>query len=195
VGTSSQATRGCHPMYALTDRSESTWRWITALGLAVFVLSCAAAYSIGAASSASMSLLGTLMTLAAAAQVLQAFQVHSRTGFNSCLISGALYGVAGLLAITNPALTAKTLVLLLALTLVASGLVRAWWTLSRLPEPSWRSFASSGAVTALVGTVFAIGWPRDTIWVVGTLLAMDLAWQGLMTLAFGLALKQVKNQR
>lgn len=176
-------------MYSADDRAEAAWRWIVALGILVLALSCAVAYSIGAAGSASMSLIGALMVLASGAQIIQAFEVYNRRAFRSCLVSGALYCFAGLLAIANPTFTAHTLVLMLALALVASGFARAWWTFARRPEPGWRSIAASGAATVLVGIVFAIGWPQEPIWVVGTLLAMDLAWQGIMTIAFAVSLK------
>ena len=176
-------------MYSADDRAEPAWRWIVALGILVLALSCAVAYSIGAAGSASMSLIGALMVLASGAQIFQAFELDNRTGIRSCLVSGALYGFAGLLAIANPALTAHTLVLMLALSLVASGFARTWWTFSRPPEPGWRSIAASGAATVLVGVACMIGWPRETVWLLGTLLAMDLAWQGIMTIAFAVWLK------
>lgn len=172
----------------------SHWPWIVALGTLLLALSCVLAYRIGARDSASVSFLGALMFAAAAAQVVQAFEVRSKRGLKSCLVSGSLYGLAGILAVANPTLTAQTLVFLLALALIASGLMRMWWTLSSLPEPALGSLAASGAVTALVGVVFAIGWPRgDVIWILGTLLAMDLAWQGLMTFAFGLVLKELES--
>jgi len=95
------------------------------------------------------------------------------------------------LASANPKLTGNTLALMLALALIASGLARAWWTFARPTDSAWRSVAASGVVTALVGIVFAIGWPREIIWIIGTLLAMDLAWPGLMTVAFGLTVKKL----
>jgi uncharacterized membrane protein HdeD (DUF308 family) len=181
-------------MGAVVSGSGVDWRWIVALGLAVLVLSCVAAYSIGAADSVPMSLLGALMMLAAAAQIVQAFEIRSGMGFGSCLVSGTLYAAAGVLAIENPMLTANTLTLMLALALVASGLARTWWTLFHPPDPGWGWLAASGAITALIGIVFAIGWPRETVWIVGTLLAIDLAWQGLMTVAFGLVARQFKSR-
>jgi hypothetical protein len=48
----------------------------------------------------------------------------------------------------------------------------AWWT--RRP----------------VDFVFAIGWPVDTLFLLGIVLAIDLTFQGVSSIAFGLALKE-----
>lgn len=48
---------------------------------------------------------------------------------------------------------------------------------------------TSGVVSALVGIVFALGWPVNSLWLLGLVLAIDLTFQGVSAIVFGLTLK------
>jgi uncharacterized membrane protein HdeD (DUF308 family) len=48
---------------------------------------------------------------------------------------------------------------------------------------------ASGVITGLAGIVVALGWPVNTLWLLGLVLAIDLTFQGVAAIAFGLALK------
>jgi len=47
-------------------------------------------------------------------------------------------------------------------------------------------------MTLLVGIIVAVGWPADTLWVLGLFLAIDLTFQGASALVFGLTLKSAR---
>jgi uncharacterized membrane protein HdeD (DUF308 family) len=49
--------------------------------------------------------------------------------------------------------------------------------------------AASGVITTLAGIVVALGWPVNTLWLLGRVLAIDLIFQGVAAIAFGLALR------
>ena len=82
------------------------------------------------------------------------------------------------------------LTLLLAISLVASGVLRAWVGLQHRPEKGWGWLVAAGVITALAGLVIASGWPVNSIWVLGMFLAIDLIFQGWSFIALGLALKK-----
>ena len=52
------------------------------------------------------------------------------------------------------------------------------------------AFAAAGVITALAGLVIAMGWPVNSLWVLGIFLAIDMVFQGWTFIAFGLALKK-----
>ena len=58
------------------------------------------------------------------------------------------------------------------------------------PESGWGWLMAGGIVTALAGVVFILGWPVNSLWLLGLFLAFDLAMQGWSLIAFGLALKR-----
>jgi uncharacterized membrane protein HdeD (DUF308 family) len=51
---------------------------------------------------------------------------------------------------------------------------------------------ASGVVSVLAGVVFVLGWPVNSLWLLGMVLAIDLTFQGVCAIAFGLALKPAR---
>ena len=49
---------------------------------------------------------------------------------------------------------------------------------------------AGGVITLLAGIVIAIGWPVNSLWILGMFLAIDLIFQGWSFVAFGLALRR-----
>ncbi|RUW62503.1 DUF308 domain-containing protein, partial [Mesorhizobium sp. M4B.F.Ca.ET.049.02.1.2] len=82
------------------------------------------------------------------------------------------------------------LTLLLAASLVASGVLRAWVGFRHRPEKGWGWLVAAGVISALAGLVIAMGWPVNSLWVLGLFLAIDLVFQGWSFIAIGLALKR-----
>ncbi|MCE5233885.1 MAG: HdeD family acid-resistance protein [Mizugakiibacter sp.] len=162
-----------------------------ALGVVLLVLAVVAGMNLYAATVASVYMVGILMLVGALAQIAHAFQVRHWGGVVAWLLAGLLYGAAGIFAFANPLLAAATLTLLLAFALIASGIMRAWWSTSLRPLRGWGWIAASGVISAVVGVVFIAGWPQNTLWLLGMILVLDLAFQGATAIAFGLALRRL----
>jgi uncharacterized membrane protein HdeD (DUF308 family) len=79
--------------------------------------------------------------------------------------------------------------------LVASGVVRLFLS-THLPAgaPRWSAVAS-GIVTTLFGAVVLLGWPADSLVVLGTILGVDLIFSGAGWLSLGLALRARQRSR
>jgi len=73
--------------------------------------------------------------------------------------------------------------------LIASGILRIVASFRLRPETGWGWLLASGVITLLAGIVVVIGWPVNTLWLLGLVLAIDLIFQGVAAIAFGLALK------
>ncbi len=93
-------------------------------------------------------------------------------------------------AFDNPLLASAVLTFLLAVALVASGALRAWVGFSHRPEQGWGWIVAAGAISVLAGLIIAMGWPVNSVWVLGLFLAIDLIFQGWTFIAVGLALKK-----
>ena len=104
------------------------------------------------------------------------------------VVLGALYVLAGFVLWANPLAGAVSLTLLLAVMLVASGIVRLW-----LAYQHWQAmgglFTFSGIIAILAGLVIFAGWPSSSLWVLGLCLAIDVLFQGFAWLMFGFALR------
>jgi uncharacterized membrane protein HdeD (DUF308 family) len=46
-------------------------------------------------------------------------------------------------------------------------------------------------VSVLAGIVFLLGWPADSAYLLGIVLAVDLTFQGAMAIAWGVALREI----
>ena len=168
---------------------RTKWAWFVALGAALLILGLIAFGNQLAATIASVMIVGVLMLVGGVAQIIHAFPFRSWGSFLYWLLSGLLYAVAGLIALYNPVLGAVALTLVLALMLLASGILRVVVGTRLRPERGWGWVVASGVMTVLVGIIVAVGWPVNAVWVLGLFLAIDLFFQGLALLVFGFDLR------
>ena len=134
--------------------------------------------------------IGIMMALGAVAQLLHAILVVGWRGFYGWLLSGALYGVAGLVVTYDPSLASLASAFGVVLAMGASAILRIRTGLRLRPQAGWRWLALSGGVTVATGAVVAMGWPVDHAGLFGTVLAADLLVQGITAVAFGFSLKR-----
>ena len=164
------------------------WLWFVLLGI---VLIAGGTFMLGHLTAA--TIVSTIF-IGAAALVLGAFQIvkaFNTSGWGGALMSaalGALYVFAGVVLWANPLAGAVSLTFVLAVLLVASGLVRLW-----LAYEHWHVMGGlltlSGVIAILAGLVIFSGWPMTGLWVLGLCLAIDVLFQGFAWIMFGFALR------
>jgi len=174
---------------ALERETGFGWGWFIVLGAAIIVLGAVALVNLPPAGTPSVYAVGILMLIGAFAQLGTTLLVPRWRGIGLLALSAIFYGAAGILAIVNPALAAAAPSLLLGLGLLSSGITRILLTLVMPPLPGRGWVAASGSVSAVTGLGFIQLSLGNTVWLAGMALAADLAFQGAMTTAFGLALK------
>ena len=171
---------------------RSKWGWFVGLGILMLIVGVIALGNLLAATVASVYLVGFMMLIAGGFEIAHSFGVKSWGGFFWWLLSGLLYAIAGIVAFNNPLLASAVLTLLLAASLVASGVVRAWIGYKHWAKNGAGWIIAAAIITILCGIVIAIGWPTNSLWVLGMFLAIDLIFQGWTAIALGLALKSGK---
>ena len=178
-----------HDLGPATTQLRSRWWLFVILGALLLVLGFLALANQFTATVASVYYIGVLMLTAGIAQIIHSFNVRGWGSFAFWLLGGLVYAVAGVSAFYNPLLAASVFTLVLAVTLVLAGLMRLTAGLQHRDEKGWGWIVTSGAVTLLAGIVIALGWPVNTLWVLGLILAVDLTMQGAALVAFGVGLK------
>ena len=173
-----------------TSEMRAKWGWFVALGVLLLILGGIAFGNLFVATVASVYVVGWLMLLAGVIEIVHGFGVKSWGRFFYWLLSGLLYAIAGFFAFYNPLLASAVLTFMLAIALVASGLLRIWVGYQHKAEKGFGWIIAAGVITALAGLVIAMGWPVNSLWVLGLFLAIDLVFQGWTFIAFGLALKK-----
>lgn len=168
---------------------QSKWGWFVALGVLMLVVGVIALGNLLVATVASVYLVGIMMLIVGASEIVHAFGIKTWGGFFFWLLGGLLYAVAGIVAFINPLLASAVLTLLLAASLVAAGGVRAWIGYKHWSHKGSGWIIIAALITALCGIVIAIGWPVNSLWVLGMFLAIDMIFQGWAAIALGFALK------
>lgn len=168
---------------------HAKWGWFVALGAALLFFGVIAFANLMVATAASVFYVGLLMLMGGVIHLIHAFQVKGWENILFWTLSGVLYLLAGIIAFQNPNLTAAVLTLMMAIALVITGISRMWLGFKLRPLKSWGWIVLAGAVTTLAGFIIALGWPVNSIWVLGLFLSIDLMMQGWALIALGLAMK------
>lgn len=169
---------------------RARWGWFVGIGITLVVLGTIALVHTLAATLVSVIFVGTLMLIGAIGQLIQAWRVKHWSGFLVWSLSGLLYAAAGVVAIVNPFAGAAMLTLLLGATLIGAGAFRLWVWFNNRGQQGWSWLAFSGLITFATGLLIAIGWPANSLWILGLLLGFDLLFQGWSLLFAGLALRK-----
>jgi uncharacterized membrane protein HdeD (DUF308 family) len=182
VGTSA------HSLGEAVERLRGKWAAITAFGVLLVALGAAALVFSLIATIVTVTLNGVLFLIAGAAEI--GIGMHSREWgrFFLWVIGGLIYIAAGLLCIVNPVVASVALTLLLGAGLIAAGVVRVFLAF-QLPADHPRAlvFLAAG-VTILLGLIIVTLWPLDSVYVLGTLLGVDLLFHGVGWVSFGVGL-------
>ncbi len=169
---------------------QSKWGWFVALGVLLIVCGIIALANVVMATVVSVYYVGVLMLIGGIVYLIHAFQVRSWDQVLFWALSGVLYVLAGVFAFMNPLLASAALTLFLAVALLIAGIFRIWVGWRMRPVKGWAWVLISGIITALAGVVIYLGWPVNSLWILGLFLACDLLIQGWSMLALGLAVRR-----
>jgi uncharacterized membrane protein HdeD (DUF308 family) len=183
IGTSA------HSLGEAAERLRGKWAAITAFGVLLVVLGVAALFFSLIATIATVTLNGILFLVAGAAEIGIGMHARDWGRFFLWVVGGLVYIAAGVVCIVNPVLASVALTLLLGAGLIAAGAVRAILAF-QLPADHPRGLVFLGAaVTILLGLIIVSHWPLDSVYVLGTLLGVDLLFHGVGWVSFGMGLQ------
>src|ERR1700747_1261808 len=174
---------------------RAKWGWIVALGVVYAIAGFIALGSVVTATVASVFIVGIMMIIAGAAELINAFQIKSWGKFLIWALLGVLYIVAGFVTFENPLFAAVLLTLLLGASLVASGLVRVFLAFNMRREMPWIWVAFSAVITLLLGVLILARWPITSVYILGLFLGIDLVMAGAGWIGLGLGLHRVSASR
>ena len=109
-------------------------------------------------------------------------------GFFQHLLAAILFGVAGLIMVMRPLVTAEVLTLVMAMFFLIGGLFQligaAWVGL-----PGWGWHVVDGVITLALGLLVLARWPASGLWVIGLFLGIDLIFYGMAWIVIALGLR------
>jgi uncharacterized membrane protein HdeD (DUF308 family) len=170
------------------DRLREIWAFLTGMGVALMILGAVAIGSSFVATLATVMVFGILLLLGAAFQVVTAFWGRSWRGFFLHLLTGVLYLLVGIFMIDQPVEAAVGLTLLVAIGLLAGGILRIILSvIERFDGWSWMLL--NGIVSLLLGLAIWRQWPLSGLWVIGLFVGIEMLCSGLSWVMLGLALR------
>lgn len=174
---------------------SAKWAWFVVLGIVMIALGAIARLSVGSDVAAGTILIGASPLVAGAFQIIHAFLTKEWFGFVVSLSCGVLYLIGGLLIMNEPVQGALALTVLAGATLAVSGIMRIVLALEHRDMPAWGIVLFSGVVSIAVGCLLYVSLPWVGLWVLGTLIAVELVAQGLSWLYVGFALRTADQAR
>jgi uncharacterized membrane protein HdeD (DUF308 family) len=175
---------------AQTIRRRSLWMEV--LGLLLIALGVIAVSSAVLASLATTLLIGGLLLVAGAAQigVAVAFWRRRRGGFALGIVLGVLCLGAGTLCLIRPASSLAAITFILGGYFIGSGAVR--FLINQQERfPGWGWGVVSAVSELLLGVLMIAFWPTSSLFVLGTILGVQLIFSGVATFNVGLAVRRI----
>jgi uncharacterized membrane protein HdeD (DUF308 family) len=171
-------------------RPHLRWGWFVALGVIQILLGIFAWFYVVLVTLAGVILLGAALVVGGFLQIIHAFMTRDWGAFLLHLLAGVLYVIGGLLLMAEPVSGSLALTVLVAAALIAAGVMRIVIGLGHRDLGGWWLVLLGGAVCAAVGVLLVLALPWSGLWVVGTLIAIELLVHGFSSIQFGLDLRR-----
>jgi uncharacterized membrane protein HdeD (DUF308 family) len=170
---------------------RARWKWRLALGalLLAFGIAGIGVTTLAQISSLLVLVFTPLLLASSAMQVVTALSAEKGRERLVHYTAAGLEAALGFFIMAHPFQGIVSLIVVIAIYLVASGLVRLAHSLEAQPRGrGW--IAMTGVVALLLGICVLVGWPVAELWFVALCLAVDLLCQGGAWSALALAERQ-----
>lgn len=94
------------------------------------------------------------------------------------LVSGFIYTIAGIAMVVLPIASLSVITLILGMALLVGGILRLTVaiTLRKEQGSAWRFF--NAVVSIILGAMVVWSWPESSLWLVGTIIAVEMIFSG-----------------
>lgn len=177
------------PVYS--KNLQKVWPAFVILGISLLGLGAIAGLNLFLATIAATFYVAVAMIVGGVLQIIHAFVIRKWLNSTLWLLGGILYLVAALAVYSDPVFAAVLLTLVFAVSLGVSGLFRLWAATGKdVTGRGW--IIVSGLCSLAAALVVGMGWPFNTIWMPGLVLTIDLMFQGVALIFFGISLKAAR---
>jgi uncharacterized membrane protein HdeD (DUF308 family) len=169
------------------------WAWFVGLGVVMMLLGVFALGDVAAVTLISTIFIGAMLLVGGVFQVIHAFIVKTWSGFLLNMLGGIVYAIGGILIMDEPVQGAVVITLFLIAALFIGGALRIVVALRHREMGGWWLIALSGLVSIVIGVLLYASLPWSGLWVLGTLIGVELLVQGMTWLMFGMALRRIRH--
>jgi uncharacterized membrane protein HdeD (DUF308 family) len=166
------------------------WGWFLAKGILMIVIGTLALGSYMMVTLFSMIFLGWLMIFAGVVEAVHAFWKKEWGGLFLNLLVGVLYVVVGFMVLANPAASAVTLTLVMAIFFILDGIFRIIIAVT-MHFPRWGWMLFNGIVTLILGIIIWQQWQQFGLRIIGLFIGIDLIISGWAWVMLSLASRRL----
>jgi len=176
-----------------TRELRHKWGWTVAFGVLLSLAGFVALGSVLLTTISTILVVGIAMMVCGVGEIIEGFAMRCWKKFFLWIVIGLLYIAAGFSVFQNPILAAGFFTLLLGVSLVASGIFRSILAF-QLPLNTPRVLVFfSGILSLVIGAYILARWPASSLWVIGTILGVDLLFAGASWIGVGLTLRRAQT--
>lgn len=170
------------------EKLRHRWGLFVGLGILAMVLGIVALGLVVTATVTTVYIVALFMVIKGGSEI--SMGLNSKTWGREILfiLAGLFYIVAAAFAFAQPLSAATILTLMLGGALLVAGGMRTWIG-AHMHSHARTMVIAGGIVTALIGLLVIVGWPANSLVILGTLLGVDLVFTGVMWVGFGLRLR------
>jgi len=165
---------------------EKAW-WPLALGLVLVALGFSAFYKIWTGADQNQIMIGVLMVIGGVAQGFYAVFGRQWRNFLAEMAPAILYLLGGMIIIADPLTGSFVLTLLLATTLVVGAVYRIALSFREGSMKGWQIAALALGISATLWLWLLWAWPKSGLWVLGTIVGVELVASGFAWIQRGIA--------
>ena len=157
--------------------------WMTAIAIVMIVLRIIAIAFPFFTGIASTVLFGWVFIFAGIAQIAYAFQSRGAGKIAWKMILGLLYLFSGVFVMVNPLEGAFAFTIVLGITIFLQGMIQVSLAFQmRWISPNWGWMLVSGLMGIIFGIFVWSSSPLNAIWLIGTLIGINLLFDGIWML-------------
>src|SRR5262249_3019576 len=168
--------------------------WLLVLGALPIVVGMVAISASFIATLATVVVLGFLLMIGGAVEIVDAFLGRGWRGFWMHLLAGILYLVLGFLMVQRPLAAAAFFTLMLAPAFFIGRLFRIILALSERFH-GWGWVLLNGIITLVLGILIWREWPEAAYWVIGLFVGIDMLLDGWSLVITVLTVRGVAAKR
>lgn len=176
-----------------TASKPQLWGIFVGIGTTLALLGLLASANLLLSTILATYVVGAAMFAGGVLQLFHAFGVRRLSSALLWGLAGLFYFVAAGIMIADPLLGASFLTMFIGFALAASGLARLILAFRHREGRAWMALSAVFSIAA--ATLIALGWPWNSLWILGFILAIDLLFQGVMLMLFGFELRWAARPR
>lgn len=176
---------GSHPM-------AGRWVWFLLLGIVMLLLGVLALGDVVLVTIVSTIFIGAMLVVAGVMQLIHAFANKGWGAFLLALLCGAVYILGGFLIMAEPVQGSILVTIVLAAALAVGGVLRVIIALRHRELSGWWVLLLGGLISVGIAVWLYLSLPWSGLFLLGTLVAIELIVQGVTWIAMGLTLRAIR---